>query len=54
MAEQDQSLWGVAWEYLRVRKRYWLAPILLFLLAISALVVFAESSAIATFIYTLF
>ena len=37
MPEKDQSLWGVSWEYLRVRKRYWLAPILFFLLSISAL-----------------
>ena len=54
MPEKDQSMWGVAWEYLKVRKRYWLGPILLFLLCIGALVVFAESSAVATFIYTLF
>ncbi|MFH2035822.1 MAG: DUF5989 family protein, partial [Candidatus Zixiibacteriota bacterium] len=35
-------------------KRWWLSPILLFLILISLLVVFTESSALAPFIYSLF
>jgi len=50
----NQSLIGEFWEFLRVRKRYWLLPIALFLLLMGMLIVFAESSAIAPFIYTLF
>ena len=42
------------WEFLKVRKRYWLAPIILMLLGLSLLIIFAESSAVAPFIYTLF
>ena len=42
------------WDFLRERKKYWLAPVLLLLLGIGALVVLAEGSAIAPFIYTLF
>lgn len=42
------------WAYMRERKKIWLAPILLVLVALGALVVFAEGSAIAPFIYTLF
>ncbi|HUG43215.1 MAG TPA: DUF5989 family protein [Acidobacteriota bacterium] len=42
------------WEFLRVRKKYWLVPIVTFLLLIGALIVFTESSAIAPFIYTIF
>jgi len=42
------------WDFLKVRKRYWLAPIVIILGALSLLVVFAESSAVAPFIYTLF
>ena len=42
------------WDFLKVNKRYWLAPIILILLLLSFLVVFASSSAVAPFIYTLF
>jgi hypothetical protein len=41
-------------EFLRVRKKWWLAPIILFLLLLGALLVFAKGSALAPFIYTLF
>ncbi len=42
------------WDFLRVRKRFWLAPIILILVLLSLLVVFAQGSAVAPFIYTLF
>jgi hypothetical protein len=42
------------WEFLRVRKKMWLVPILVFLLLVGVLLVFSESSAVAPFIYTLF
>jgi len=42
------------WEFLKVRKKFWLAPIIIILVLLSALVIFAESSAVAPFIYTLF
>ncbi len=42
------------WDFLRVRKKWWLAPIILFTLLISLLIVLAEGSAVAPFIYTLF
>jgi hypothetical protein len=42
------------WGFLRNRKKYWLLPILLMMLALGALLVFAQGSAIAPFIYTLF
>ncbi len=42
------------WDFLRVRKRYWLAPIVLIFVLLSLLIVFTESSAVAPFIYTLF
>jgi hypothetical protein len=40
--------------FLRVRKKYWLAPIVAFLLVLGALLVFAKGSALAPFIYSLF
>ena len=42
------------WEFMRVRKKFWLAPIVLFLLLLGLLVVFTQGSAIAPFIYALF
>jgi len=42
------------WQFLRVRKRFWLLPIILVLLLFSGLIVITESSVIAPFIYALF
>lgn len=42
------------WKFLRVRKKFWLAPLLLMMALLGALIVFVEGSAIAPFIYTLF
>lgn len=42
------------WSFLKIRKRYWLAPIIIIMVLLSLLVVFAQSSAVAPFIYTLF
>ncbi len=42
------------WEFLRVRKKWWLAPIIIFLVLLGALIIFTEGSALAPFIYTLF
>ena len=50
----SQSIITEFWEFLRMRKRYWLFPIVLVLLLLGALIVFTETSALAPFIYTLF
>jgi len=42
------------WAFLRVRKKFWLLPIILMGLLFGALLMVAQSSAIAPFIYTLF
>lgn len=42
------------WQMLRVRKKYWLFPVVLMLFIFGALVVMTEGSAVAPFIYTLF
>ena len=41
-------------QFLRVRKKWWLAPIVIFLLVLGGLLVLAKSSALAPFIYSLF
>ena len=42
------------WAYMRSRKKWWLAPILIVMLLLGALLVFAQGSALAPFIYTIF
>jgi hypothetical protein len=42
------------WSFMRVRRKYWLAPILLMMALLGALIVLAKGSAVAPFIYTLF
>lgn len=42
------------WLFLKVRKKWWLTPIVFFLLLLGALIIFTEGSALAPFIYTLF
>jgi hypothetical protein len=42
------------WEFLRVRKKFWMAPIIIVLLLLGALIVLSQGSAVAPFIYTLF
>ncbi len=41
-------------DFLRIRKRYWLAPIVIMLVLLGMLIVFAQTSVVAPFIYTLF
>lgn len=42
------------WEFMRVRKKYWLIPILIMMALLGGLVVLTQGSAMAPFIYTLF
>ncbi len=42
------------WTFLRVRKKFWLLPILIVMALLGALIVLSEGSAVAPFIYTLF
>ena len=42
------------WDFMRARKKFWLAPIMIVLLLLGALIVFAQGSAVAPFIYTIF
>ena len=42
------------WRFLRVRKKYWLLPIVIMMVVLGALIVLTQGSAVAPFIYTLF
>ena len=50
MLELLKDLWG----FMRVRKKFWLAPIIIILLLLGGLIVLSQGSAVAPFIYTLF
>lgn len=42
------------WDFLKVRKKWWLAPIVIVLALLGALIILTEGSAVAPFVYTLF
>lgn len=50
MLDLIKDLWG----FMRERKKFWLAPILVIMLLLGSLIVLTQGSAIAPFIYTLF
>ncbi len=52
--EGTDSLLGEFWLFIKEEKKWWLAPLLLVLLSLGAVIVFAEGSALAPFIYTIF
>ncbi len=50
MLDLIKDLWG----FMKVRKKFWLAPIIIIMLLLGALLVLTQGSAVAPFIYTLF
>lgn len=50
MVDLLKDLWG----FMRERKKFWLAPIILVMVLLGGLIVLTQGSAIAPFIYTLF
>ena len=50
MLDLIKDLWG----FMKVRKKFWLAPIIVMLLLLGVLIVLSQGSAVAPFIYTLF
>ena len=42
------------WEFLRIRKKYWLLPIIIVLVLFGGLIILSQGSAIAPFVYTIF
>ena len=42
------------WEFLKVRKKYWLLPIIIVLVIFGGLIILSQGSAVAPFIYTIF
>ncbi|MGE0553750.1 MAG: DUF5989 family protein [Gemmatimonadales bacterium] len=50
----SSGLLGELWAFMRARKKWWLLPLILMLLIVGALLVFAQGSVLAPFIYTIF
>ncbi len=48
------ALFGELWAFMRVRKKWWLGPLILIIALLSLIIILTEGSAIAPFIYTLF
>ena len=51
---KNKSLLGELWDYLKVRKAWWLVPTILMLIIVGGLIIFGQSSALSPFIYALF
>ncbi len=51
---KEMGLISELWGFMKVRKKFWLLPIIIILVLLGALIVFTESSAVAPFIYALF
>jgi hypothetical protein len=50
----QHGLLAELWQFMRQRKKFWLLPIVVVLLSVGGLLVFAQGSALAPFIYTIF
>jgi hypothetical protein len=51
---KPRGLIGEFWDFLKHRKKWWLAPIIVVMVLVGSLLVFAQGSALAPFIYTIF
>ena len=51
---QRLSIFRELWLFMKVRKKWWLGPILVILLLLGLVIVFTEGSALAPFIYAIF
>lgn len=50
----SRGLAGELWAFMKVRKKFWLLPIIILMMLVGALLVFAQGSVLAPFIYTIF
>ena len=48
------EFWKDLWQFMRERKKFWLAPIIIVMVLLGGLIILAQGSAVAPFIYTLF
>jgi hypothetical protein len=51
---KNKSMLGEIWDFLKVRKAWWLLPVIVMLILVGILIIFSQSSALSPFIYALF
>jgi len=51
---RNKSLLAELWDFLKVRKVWWLTPIIILLMLVGLLIIFGQSSALSPFVYALF
>ncbi|MBT3408357.1 hypothetical protein HOD20_09775 [archaeon] len=54
MAKKDKPILIELWEFLKVRKKWWLTPIIVMLLLVAFLIIFGSNTGVPVFIYPLF
>src|SRR5438552_11511735 len=54
MSNATLGILGEFWAFLRMRKKWWLAPVVMMIVLLGALIFFTQGSAVAPFIYTIF
>ena len=52
--QKNRSLLVELWDFLKVRKAWWLTPIIVMLILVGALIIFGQSSSVSPFVYALF
>jgi len=51
---ETARFWGEVWDFMKVRKKWWLLPIIVLCVLLGMLIILTEGSALAPFIYTIF
>ena len=51
---KNKGLLGEIWDFLKIRKKWWLLPIIIMILLVSVFIIFGANSALSPFIYSLF
>jgi hypothetical protein len=54
MKRKNKSMLAEIWDFLKVRKVWWLTPIIVMLLLVAILIIFGQSTAVSPFVYALF
>ena len=52
--QKNRSLLGEVWEFLKIRKAWWLVPVIIMFVLVGILIIFGQSTAISPFIYAIF
>jgi len=54
MEGTNKGMIGEFWSYMKIRKKWWLTPIIIMIVLVGILIIFGQSSALSPFIYSLF